>query len=100
MMTRGTINNWTPWCVDEPVNKVICQICGNSSIKKNVKILSHLRYANRNDKRNTSVKVYKMLEENPIPRDIKMSSSLYYGRTKKCETHVIVFFHNTRKKTF
>jgi hypothetical protein len=40
------------------------------------------------------------IEENTVPKDIKISSSLYYGRIHKPENHVIVFFHNTRKTTF
>jgi hypothetical protein len=40
------------------------------------------------------------LEKNPVPRDIKMSSFLCYGRIQNCKNHVTVFFHNTRKRTF
>jgi hypothetical protein len=40
------------------------------------------------------------LKENLVPRDIKMSSSLCYGRIQKRENHVAVFSHNTRKRTF
>jgi hypothetical protein len=40
------------------------------------------------------------LEENLILRNIKMVSSLYYGRTQKRENHITMFFHNTRKRTF
>jgi hypothetical protein len=40
------------------------------------------------------------LEINIVPRDIKMSSSLCYGRTQNRENHVTVFSHNTKKRTF
>ena len=43
---------------------------------------------------------YGSLEENTISIDIKMSSSLCYGRTQRHENHITMFFHNTRKKTF
>jgi hypothetical protein len=43
---------------------------------------------------------YKILEENPVPRDIKMSSSLYYEETQKLENHVTVFSYNSRKRKF
>jgi hypothetical protein len=61
-MTKSTINNWTPWYLHELENEVTCRICGNSFIKKNVSMLSHLGCANRNGKRNTSVKLYKNMK--------------------------------------
>jgi hypothetical protein len=61
-MTKGIVSNWTPWYVDEPNNKVTCQICGDSFIKKDVRMLSQLGYANRNGQGVTSIKPCKNMK--------------------------------------
>ena len=57
-MKRGTFSYWIPWYVDEPENKVICWICGDSFTKM-FRMLSHLGYINVNDERDTNIKLCK-----------------------------------------
>jgi uncharacterized beta-barrel protein YwiB (DUF1934 family) len=56
------ISNYTLLYLDEPKNKVKYQLCGDYYIKKNVKLLSYLRYTNKEGQRNTIVKLYKNME--------------------------------------
>jgi hypothetical protein len=61
-MMRSIVNNWIRWYVNELDNKMTCRLCDDSFIKKNVKILSHLGYGNRNGQRDTGVKLCKNIE--------------------------------------
>jgi hypothetical protein len=61
-MTKSTISNWTLWYVDKLNNKVTCRICGNSFIKKNVKMLSHLGNANMNGQKDIGVELCKNIK--------------------------------------
>jgi hypothetical protein len=41
-MTRGIVNNWIPWYVDERSNKVACRILGIHSQRRIVECLANL----------------------------------------------------------
>jgi hypothetical protein len=69
----------------------LCEVCVFNLFCEDLAIM-HSTDLKRMDSRS--------LKENLVPRDIKMSSSLCYGRIQKRENHVAVFSHNTRKRTF
>jgi hypothetical protein len=58
-MTRAAVNNWTTSYVKELENNVKYQICGDIFIKKNERILSHLRYICSTDERDNNVRLCK-----------------------------------------
>jgi hypothetical protein len=67
MMTRNIVSKKIPWYVDELDNKVICQICGYSFMKKDVRMLNHLRCANRNGQRDSNIKLCKNMKPEVAP---------------------------------
>jgi hypothetical protein len=69
IMMGTTLSNWTPWYVEELDNnnnnmldKVKCWICGDSFMKKNSRMLSHLEYIRSTGERDNNIRLCKNMK--------------------------------------